>query len=725
VVKWAKRKPAAAGLCGVLLVAVLAAGAVWAWLVEQAAERRAESASRAERTRAAVETTLEQVKGLQRQARWAEAEAALVLALSRLGEAGPADLQQRLQQARNNLRFMERLDIIRLDKLDKEVLLDEKKDPWRAGPAYAVAFKEHGLDMLAGPELDLVWRIAASPVKEQLVAILEDWAGEAKDDQTRARLLTLARRADPNIVRNQFRHPHVWRDRRQLAQLTAKGDVEHLSPALLVILGRVLEEMGGPGVELLEQGQRRYPGEFWLNFELAHALNGKKRGQWDKAIGYYRAALALRPQTGGVYNGLGLALYRKQDLDGAIAACKKAIEINPKHGPYHMCLGLPLLAKGDLNGAIAAYKQAIALAPKYSPAHTGLGNALLDQGDVAAAIAAHRRAIALDPKYAAAHTNLGVALHFKGDLAGAIAAHKQAIALDPKYAVAHVGLGNALKAKGELDQAIAAYRKAIALDPKLAPAHRNLGNALAAKQDLDGAVTAFKIAIAIDPKYAEAHLRLGLALLRQERFAEARPALQKSLDLLPPGSPFRKAVSHQLRNCEHFLLEAKFAAILKGDARPANAAEQLALAKLCQYPKELHAAAAHFYADAFAANPKLADDLDGKHRYNAACVAALAAAGEGEDAAKLGDKERARWRKQALAWLQADLTAWTRLAKKGPAKTRATVERTLRQWQKDLDLTGLRDSAALAKLPEEEQKAWRKLWAEVAAVLKKAQEKAP
>jgi hypothetical protein len=50
------------------------------------------------------------------------------------------------------------------------------------------------------------------------------------------------------------------------------------------------------------------------------------------------------------------------------------------------------------------------------------------------------------------------------------------------------------------------------------------------------------------------------------------------------------------------------------------------------------------------------------------------------------------------------------------------VQRTLQHWQKDTDLAGLRDKAALAKLPEAEQKAWRKLWAEVDALLRRAGE---
>src|SRR5205814_89708 len=69
---------------------------------------------------------------------------------------------------------------------------------------------------------------------------------------------------------------------------------------------------------------------------------------------------------------------------------------------------------------------------------------------------------------------------------------------------------------------------------------------------------------------------------------------------------------------------------------------------------------ARFYAEAFAAQPALADDLKVGHRYNAACYAALAAAGMGEDTARLDDKEKSRLRKQALDWLRADLTLWSK-----------------------------------------------------------------
>src|SRR5262249_28455340 len=93
--------------------------------------------------------------------------------------------------------------------------------------------------------------------------------------------------------------------------------------------------------------------------------------------------------------------------------------------------------------------------------------------------------------------------------------------------------------------------------------------------------------------------------------------------------------------------------------------------------------------------------------------------GAGQDAAKLDDRERARWRKQALEWLRADLEPLAKRSENGKAEDRARVRQTLRHWQEDRDLAGLRDASALAKLPEPERAACRRLWQDVASLLQK------
>jgi tetratricopeptide (TPR) repeat protein len=488
------------------------------------------------------------------------------------------------------------------------------------------------------------------------------------------------------------------------------------------------------------------------HYNLGNALRVK--GQLDEAIACYQKAIALDPTHAGAHNNLGGALYGKGQVDEAIACYKKAIALDPKFAKAHYNLGNALDGKGQVDEAIACYRKAIALDPKDANAHDNLGHALNRKGKVEEAIACFRKAITLEPKHANAHFNLGNALQARGQLDEAIACYKKAIGLDPKRAIAHYNLGVALRLKGQEDEAIACYRKALEFDPKLAAAHHNLGLALRGKGRVDEAIACYKKAIALDPKFAKAHYNLGVALLHKGqvdeaiasyqkaieidpklayghamlgqallgrgRYAEARAATARALELLSENDPHRAVMSQQLQSCKRLAkLEGRFPRLLEGADKAASARESLDVALMCHH-KRRNAAAARFCAGAFAADPKLADDLKAAHRYSAACYAALAASGQGEDAAKLDDKERTRLRKQALDWLRADLALRTRQLESGQPADRAAVQQKLRHWQKDSDLAGIRDRAALAKLSAEERTACIQLWADVAALLKRA-----
>jgi hypothetical protein len=175
-----------------------------------------------------------------------------------------------------------------------------------------------------------------------------------------------------------------------------------------------------------------------------------------------------------------------------------------------------------------------------------------------------------------------------------------------------------------------------------------------------------------------------------------------------------------VKQCEQLVeLDGRLPAVLKGDAKPADAAEQLAFAQLCYY-KRLFGRAARFCEEAFAAKPELADDLQSQNRYSAACYAALAAAGQGKDEPPLDGPARARWRRQALDWLRADLALRAKQLESGKPTARAEVQRTLRHWQRDPDLAGIRDEAKVAQLPEAEREACRRLWSDVEALLERA-----
>jgi tetratricopeptide (TPR) repeat protein len=454
--------------------------------------------------------------------------------------------------------------------------------------------------------------------------------------------------------------------------------------------------------------------------DLGTALRHK--GLVDEAIACYQKAIEINPKYVLAHSNLGAILRDvKRDYDGAIASFRTALELDPKSAVVHNDLGVVWTAKGQLDEAIASYRKAIALDPKYAPAHGNLGASLYRKGQVDEAIASYRTAIELDPNSAAAHHNLGNALGGKGHVDEAIASYRTAIELKPKLTAAYTNLGGALRRKGELDEAIASFRKAVELAPTEALAHYNLGSALRAKGRVDEALACYQQAIALDPKCAEAHCNLGGILRDQGHFAESLAAFRRGHELGTnrPGWPYPSA--EWVRQAENMVaMESKLPAFLKGEFQPRDAADRLALAGVC-HGKKLHHAATRLYAAAFAADPKLADDLRAGHRYNAACHAALAAAGQGEDAASLDDKERMRLRQQTHDWLRADLALRRQQLESEKPADRTAVQQALRHWQQDTDLAGIRDAAALAILPADEQQACSQLWADVVALLKQAE----
>jgi serine/threonine-protein kinase len=815
LVRWARRRPAVAALWGVSLAAVVLVAGTGLRLLQV----QAETEHRQALLRLGLESTLEKAAEWMRQARWGEAEAVLEQAQDRLGTTEAADLRERLNRARANLRLVRALDAARLKGA---TAVADKYDFAGAAQDYAAAFREAGL----GPEREAAAQVAAlvrdSAVKEQLVAALDDWAYVTDDPGRRAWLLAVARQADPDPRRSRFRDPKVWQDRQALAQLVRVTPVDQLSAPLLTTLAAVAGRQGVDALPLLKAAQERYPQDFWLNLHLGDVLRQARR--LDEALAYYRVALALRPQTLVVYNNLGIALVDKGQIDEAIACLKKAIALDPRSALAHSNLGAALVDKGQVDEAIGCYKKAIALNPRSAPAHNNLGIALTRKALVGEAMTYHKKAIALDPGFATAHNSLGIALMRQGKLDHAMACFQQAITLNPRFVRAHnnfgialtrqdrvdeaiayfkkaialdprqfethynlghvlwrkgqtedaivefrkavalnprdtralndlglvlqargrleeaiacfqeiilldpqhieaqSNLGTVLSDKGQQEEAIACYHKVLALDPRSARAHYNIGVALFAQGQREEAIAAYEKTITLDPTMAQAHGALGQALVQQGRFREALTSTGQCLALLAPDHPQRSRTARQLRQCERLLLlEGQLAALLQKKMSPASSAERLEYANLCRL-KKLYTAAVRLYAETFADDPKLADNLAARHRYHAACAAALALSHprQSRDAGQLDAAEKARLRQQCLTWLRADLDLWARQMRTNPPQARTALQGALKSWQRDPDLAAIRDAAWLGSLPTQEQRTCRQLWADVQALLKQA-----
>ena len=64
------------------------------------------------------------------------------------------------------------------------------------------------------------------------------------------------------------------------------------------------------------------------------------------------------------------------------------------------------------------------------------------------------------------------------------------------------------------------------------------------------------------------------------------------------------------------------------------------------------------YEEALRGQPELAENMDARHRYNAACAARSRGVPGVGSTLHSAEEDRTRWRKQALDWLRADLEVW-------------------------------------------------------------------
>jgi serine/threonine-protein kinase len=487
-------------------------------------------------------------------------------------------------------------------------------------------------------------------------------------------------------------------------------------------LGIALEKQGKVTEAVAEYGQaiRLEPDVAVAHSNLGIAL--RAQGKVSEAIAEFREAIRLEPDLTLAHTNLGAILCDvSHDYKAAEAEFREAIRFKPDDALAHQNLGNALRAQGKVAEAIAAYREAIRFKPDDAMAHHNLGNILRAQGKVAEAVAAYRAAIRLKPDLADAHNNLGAILcDVTHDHIGAAAEFRAAIRLKPDSAVAHHNLGNALRAQGNVSEAIAAYREAIRLKPDDAAGHTEIGATLAKQGKWDEAITEYRTAIRLAPKHAEAHCNLGAVLRSQGDYAGSLAMFRRGHELGTRQAGWRYPSAQWVADAEHMTaLAARLPALLKGEDRPKDVAERLALAQMCS-AMERHSTAARFWAEALAADPKPGDDPRSQHRYNGACAAALAAAGQGKDDPKPDDAARAKLRGQALDWLNAERAAWAKVLDAGDAGARPVVAETLQHWRVDPDLAGICDAAALAKLPESERAAWRSLWAEVDALLARA-----
>ena len=215
----------------------------------------------------------------------------------------------------------------------------------------------------------------------------------------------------------------------------------------LLLLARQLKFGCGDvdrAASVLRRAARRYPGDFRIHFELAHALG---------------PPLEARPYSDELF----------PDTEEAVRHLSTAVAIRPGSVSTHLVLGGAFLAQRKADEAVAEGREAIRIKPDDLSIRSWLAGALRWSGRLDEAEAEGRAAVAANPDDGALHEVLGTILRDREDFDGAIREFREAIRLGESHHMILLGLAKAFQKKGDYAEALALIRKAREMAPDRVP----------------------------------------------------------------------------------------------------------------------------------------------------------------------------------------------------------------------------------------------------------------
>ena len=322
-------------LSAAILIAIVVAAVAW-WAVE---ESRAESDRRASE---AVEVVLLQATRLAAAQRWPAALAAAQRASELAGASRVRDgvreraatvlaevqraadaVLEREARAAADAAAIRCLEAIRIGGHEGSLA------PLEADAAHAAVFRELGLEpagMKAG-EAALVIRRRDRPL--ELVASVDAWAS-ARRRLAGVRggrgLTDVAKTVDPDPKREAIREAGLHGDLELLYALAMELEVGRHPPQTLSLLGMHLNDASASeaAARLLGRALLHHPDDLWIVFELGRGLAESEPPRHREALRCFKAAVALRPESPGLWRWLGTSRKGIGQAGPAEAAFRRA-----------------------------------------------------------------------------------------------------------------------------------------------------------------------------------------------------------------------------------------------------------------------------------------------------------------------------------------------------------------------------------------------------------------
>jgi tetratricopeptide (TPR) repeat protein len=277
------------------------------------------------------------------------------------------------------------------------------------------------------------------------------------------------------------------------------------------------------------------PTPLWLNMEATYTptpryvatphprtesysagVRALERGEWDKAIEYFRQVISVEPDSADVYYQIG-EIYRQQGKNiEALKELNQAIKINPNFAPAYLSRARTNLVKDPKVDIAADLISATTLDPQFGEAFIELAFYYVHHKNAVAALDVLNKAEALLPDSPLVPLYRSEAYMEMDQPELALTYAEKAYSMDVVNLLIYRAMGFALQDLGRYGESQSYLEIYTVYDPTDAEALYRLGMVYALNKDYKGALDLYTKSLEIDPLmsatyYERAVIRLETA----------------------------------------------------------------------------------------------------------------------------------------------------------------------------------------------------------------------
>jgi tetratricopeptide (TPR) repeat protein len=326
-------------------------------------------------------------------------------------------------------------------------------------------------------------------------------------------------------------------------------------PVAVSHMARAVQAARDPGgakraIKLLRQATETDPNLWEARYNLGVLL--AETGDLADAEQQLEAAAKLAPNAEDVIVAFGEVRRRRGDPEGAVLVLEQFVKQHDKAVAARIALVSALRESGKISQAISHAREVLVRRPSDPNALSELALSHLERGEVDTAELLIQEALKSQSSAVAERAAGLIALKL-GDDAVAFRHFARASELDPKDTTARLNMGTVLLQAGVYDRAAEQFSAVLAINPKETAASLGLAAATRARGTRDNkapyqeAERLYKSILEREPKNISALLNLAILYADfVQRGSEAKPLLQKFLELAPAKHPSRELAKNKL-----------------------------------------------------------------------------------------------------------------------------------------------------------------------------------